>query len=138
MGISFQSYPLAANSQIIIHVRMLDVENALQQEALGIVGVNLVDNNSIRDLAGNPLASGATAVLAYNDLVAAGILSRLAQLRHSGELSALEPDAKSQVTLEYDGTGKPVRVAVNQDIAEASTPVRGGDEIAFFPPVTGG
>ena len=38
------------------------------------------------------------------------ILSRLAQLRHSGELHELEPDAKSQVTLEYDGTGKPVRV----------------------------
>ncbi|GGL17010.1 MULTISPECIES: methionine adenosyltransferase [Caulobacter] len=38
------------------------------------------------------------------------ILSRLAQLRHSGELSELEPDAKSQVTLEYDGAGKPVRV----------------------------
>ena len=34
--------------------------------------------------------------------------------------------------------GKPVRVAVNQDIADASTPVRAGDEIAFFPPVTGG
>jgi S-adenosylmethionine synthetase len=31
------------------------------------------------------------------------ILSRLAELRHSGELSELEPDAKSQVTLEYDG-----------------------------------
>ena len=35
-------------------------------------------------------------------------------------------------------SGKPVRVAVNQDIADASTPVHGGDEIAFFPPVTGG
>jgi molybdopterin synthase sulfur carrier subunit len=34
--------------------------------------------------------------------------------------------------------GKPVRVAVNQDMAEPSTPVRSGDEVAFFPPVTGG
>lgn len=34
--------------------------------------------------------------------------------------------------------GKPVRVAVNQDMAGPDTPVRGGDEIAFFPPVTGG
>ncbi len=32
----------APRSQIIIHVRMLDVENAAQQEALGIVGVNLI------------------------------------------------------------------------------------------------
>ncbi len=33
---------------------------------------------------------------------------------------------------------KPVRVAVNQDMAEPDTPVRDGDEVAFFPPVTGG
>ena len=34
--------PRDQDSQIIIHVRMLDTENALQQEALGIVGVNLL------------------------------------------------------------------------------------------------
>lgn len=33
---------------------------------------------------------------------------------------------------------RPVRVAVNQDVASADTAVRDGDEIAFFPPVTGG
>ncbi len=33
---------MADSSQIVIHVRMLDVENALQQEALGIVGLNLI------------------------------------------------------------------------------------------------
>ncbi len=42
MGIQFQAQPGSDNSQIIIHVRMLDIENALQQEALGIVGMNLV------------------------------------------------------------------------------------------------
>ncbi|MCM2369044.1 TonB-dependent receptor [Aporhodopirellula aestuarii] len=42
MGIKFQAYPRDDDSQIIIHVRMLDNEAALQQEALGIVGVNLV------------------------------------------------------------------------------------------------
>ena len=31
-----------------------------------------------------------------------------------------------------------VRMAINQDMAEANAPVRAGDEIAFFPPVTGG
>jgi molybdopterin synthase sulfur carrier subunit len=35
-------------------------------------------------------------------------------------------------------TTKAVRVAVNQDMAQASTPVKSGDEVAFFPPVTGG
>ena len=31
-----------------------------------------------------------------------------------------------------------VRCAVNQEYADADTPVRPGDEVAFFPPVTGG
>lgn len=31
-----------------------------------------------------------------------------------------------------------VRCAVNQDFAEPATPVHPGDEVAFFPPVTGG
>jgi molybdopterin converting factor subunit 1 len=31
-----------------------------------------------------------------------------------------------------------VRCAVNQTIADAATPVAAGDEVAFFPPVTGG
>lgn len=42
LGIRFQTEPHAAPSEIIIHVRMLDNENALQQEALGIIGVNLI------------------------------------------------------------------------------------------------
>lgn len=31
-----------------------------------------------------------------------------------------------------------VRVAVNYDMARPDTPVRAGDEVALFPPVTGG
>ncbi|MFT5240993.1 MAG: hypothetical protein ACI9OU_001319 [Candidatus Promineifilaceae bacterium] len=42
MGVKFQAHPRDDNSQIIIHVRMLDRDNAAQQEALGIVGVNLL------------------------------------------------------------------------------------------------
>ena len=34
--------------------------------------------------------------------------------------------------------GKSWRVAVNQQMANLSTPLKPGDEIAFFPPVTGG
>ena len=36
------------------------------------------------------------------------------------------------------GRGKAVRVSVNQDLARDDTPVKAGDEVAFFPPVTGG
>jgi hypothetical protein len=42
MGVKYQTHPKDADSQIVIHVRMLDAENGLQQEALGIVGVNLL------------------------------------------------------------------------------------------------
>ncbi len=42
MGVKFQAYPRDEPSQIILHVRMLDYEASLQQEALGIVGVNLL------------------------------------------------------------------------------------------------
>jgi molybdopterin converting factor subunit 1 len=34
--------------------------------------------------------------------------------------------------------GRALRVAVNQEMAKPSTPIRRGDEVAFFPPVTGG
>ena len=33
---------------------------------------------------------------------------------------------------------KLVRVAVNQDMAQPVSPIKAGDEVAFFPPVTGG
>jgi len=36
------------------------------------------------------------------------------------------------------GQNKAVRAAVNQSIAAGDTPIADGDEVAFFPPVTGG
>src|SRR6266568_1303087 len=42
LGVRFQSEPRGEPSQIIIHVRMLDESNADQQEALGVIGVNLL------------------------------------------------------------------------------------------------
>ena len=36
------------------------------------------------------------------------------------------------------GTAKNLRCAVNQDMAGPDAAIRDGDEIAFFPPVTGG
>ena len=34
--------------------------------------------------------------------------------------------------------GQRIKVAVNQSYADPSDPVKVGDEVAFFPPVTGG
>jgi len=42
IGIRLQLYPEAPASEIILHVRMLDNEGSAQQEALGVLGVNLI------------------------------------------------------------------------------------------------
>ena len=42
MGVRFQPAPGAEPNEITIHMRMLDKENLLQQQALGIIGVNLL------------------------------------------------------------------------------------------------
>jgi molybdopterin synthase sulfur carrier subunit len=35
-------------------------------------------------------------------------------------------------------SNRSLRVAVNQELAQATTPIGADDEVAFFPPVTGG
>ena len=42
LGVKFQTVPQAEPSQIIIHVRTLDWETQRQQEAIGVLGVNLL------------------------------------------------------------------------------------------------
>jgi hypothetical protein len=42
LGVRFQTECKGAPSEIVIHVRMLDKENVREQEALGIIGVNLI------------------------------------------------------------------------------------------------
>jgi hypothetical protein len=42
LGVRFQTEPASAPSQVILHARLLDRENLPQQEALGIMGVNVV------------------------------------------------------------------------------------------------
>jgi hypothetical protein len=42
MGVRFQAAPRAPASEIILHVRMLDPETTREQEAIGILGVNLL------------------------------------------------------------------------------------------------
>src|SRR6516165_3759467 len=42
LGVRFQSQPRGQPSQIIIHIRLLDEANVDQQEALGVIGLNLL------------------------------------------------------------------------------------------------
>lgn len=46
--------------------------------------------------------------------------------------------ARGGAWAEVFAPARTVRAAVNQDMVQAGAPVKAGDEIAFFPPVTGG
>ena len=61
------------------------------------------------------------------DSHAATVAELLEQLRARGDVWREELD-----------TGRVFRVAVNQTLATSDTALKDGDEIAIFPPVTGG
>ena len=46
--------------------------------------------------------------------------------------------ARGGVWAEALAEGKPLRCALNQTMVDASTALKDGAEVAFFPPVTGG
>lgn len=46
--------------------------------------------------------------------------------------------ARGSAAAEALAPGRAVRMALNQALCEAAAPIRQGDEVAFFPPVTGG
>jgi len=59
-----------------------------------------------------------------------GVTSVATLMRHLAEISPAHAAAFAP--------NRKVRCAVNQEFAGPETPVRPGDEIGFFPPVTGG
>ena len=54
-----------------------------------------------------------------------------------GELRS-EIMGKSAAAAEALAHGKAVRMALNQDMCDGAAALKNGDEVAFFPPVTGG
>lgn len=46
--------------------------------------------------------------------------------------------ARSEAAASALGHGKAVRMALNQDMCQGDAMLKAGDEVAFFPPVTGG
>ena len=46
--------------------------------------------------------------------------------------------ARGGVWAEALADGKLLRAAVNQDMSQPTASIKAGDEVAFFPPVTGG
>lgn len=71
------------------------------------------------------LQTGDEEVAFSRELVDVGSLVEM--LRRRGEIWKIEFDDRAAVLM-----------AVNQEMADARTPLVDGDEVAFFPPVTGG
>ena len=46
--------------------------------------------------------------------------------------------AKSEAAAHALAEGRAVRMALNQDMCDGAAMLKNGDEVAFFPPVTGG
>lgn len=46
--------------------------------------------------------------------------------------------ARSAAAAQALAQGKAVRMALNQDMCQGDAQLKAGDEVAFFPPVTGG
>ena len=100
------------------------------------------DAQSLKGRAGDAAIAGSVTVLYF---------ARLREAFGSGqEQIALTPSMRTvQALLEHLqsrggawqrelGGSRPVRVAVNQEMARGDTPGSASDEVAFFPPVTGG
>ena len=71
---------------------------------------------------------------------ALGVDSVDLQISGSSSVSALISQLANQQSPEWLGilTAENIRIAVNQDMINEDVGVTDGDEVAFFPPVTGG
>lgn len=100
----------------------IDIARARRDPAASVVTVRVVYLARLREALGQ--ASETLAVHSAPDPTVSDVVSAL---RARGGSWAREL-----------GAGKAVRYAVNQRVARLDSPVAEGDEVAVFPPVTGG
>jgi hypothetical protein len=114
IGVRFQDHPRAEASDILLHVNLRDNANLLQQEAVGILGVNLLhallnERAAPGDLPARTFDNLANDRLEIDQIVMRG--SAFAGCDMSGLHSALARDGRAEaVTLDGDG----VAVAANE------------------------
>ncbi len=92
------------NAEYACHLHAQSADIAMGVDASGNKDEGAGDQGIMFGYATNETPELMPATLQYSH----NILKRLAEVRHSGEESGLEPDAKSQVTLLYEN-GRPVR-----------------------------
>ena len=78
-----------------------------------------------------------------NATIAIKFFASLREQIGQGEAEVSETDTKTVIEVWNKATNNMAMpentlMAVNMDYVEASHPVKAGDEVAFFPPVTGG
>ncbi|MDR3391766.1 MAG: molybdopterin converting factor subunit 1 [Sulfuriferula sp.] len=70
-----------------------------------------------------------------------GVSEEIVELPDGAVMVAMLLDvlrARGGVWAEQLAAGQAYRVAVNQELADQVAPIEAGDEVAIFPPVTGG
>jgi hypothetical protein len=113
MGIRFQSSPRGEPSEVILHVGMWDKDNLLQQEALGILGVNLIH--------------GALYLHAQPELIVDGLMDQLNtsrveidMIRFSGPAFAKVDNRLMSLRLVERGYTNAAMFTANGDVAQAA------------------
>jgi molybdopterin synthase sulfur carrier subunit len=126
MTASVAAQALAARARTPVSLEIVYL--ARLREALGRPGERLaLTLGPVAPGASSPVGAGATAVPASAPTAQPTVATLLAHLRARGGAFAHELAA-----------GRAFRVAVNHAMASDATPLCDGDEVALFPPVTGG
>jgi hypothetical protein len=123
IGVRFQDHPRAEASDILLHVNLRDSTNLLQQEAVGILGVNLLhallnERAAPDDLPARMFDNLANDRLEMDQIVMRGSAFAGCQMKELH--TALARDGRAQVvTLDSDG----VAVAANEFLYKKSVAI---------------
>ena len=124
VGIRLQLHPGAEPSDVILHVRMLDNDNAQQSEALGILGVNLIHGafhhfHHPVHIAKVQVGANALAVEVHRQRHQADVARPLAVTKQTA-LDAVSPGHDGQLRAGDAGAAVVMRMHADADIAAAA------------------